>query len=164
MSGRRAAQVGAPLPGFALPDTSGGTIRLWDFKQRRPVLLALPHAGDCPVCRAWLAALAARRAELADLDAAVLLVLPEPAPRAREVQAALHLPFTPLADEEGALRGAYGQGDGVGLYIADRYLECLGAWRAPDASGLPALEEPLTLLLAAEQEDCGCGLPAWPEE
>lgn len=164
MSGRRVVRVGAPLPGFALADSSGGTTRLWDFKQRRPIVLAFPHQGECPLCRAWLAALAAHRAALADLDAAVLLVLPESLARAREIQAALDLPFTPLADESGATRDVYGLEGGVGLYVADRYLHCLGAWRSPDADGLPALAEPLTLLLAAEQEDCGCGLPAWPEE
>jgi peroxiredoxin len=156
--------VGAPLPGFALPDTSGGTTRLWDFKQRRPVLLAFPHAGGCPVCRTWLATLAARRAELADLDVAALVIVTEPVARARELRAALDLPFTVLADEKGATRDVYSLEDGVGLYVADRYLQCLGAWRSPDANGLPALAEPLTLLLAAEQEDCACGLPAWPEE
>jgi hypothetical protein len=93
-----------------------------------------------------------------------LIVPPEPLARARELQAALDLPFTLLADEAGATRDVYGLEGSVGLYVADRYLQCLGAWRAPDADGLPALAEPLTLLLAAEQEDCGCGLPAWPEE
>lgn len=168
VGGVRALRVGGPLPGFTLPNTAGGSTRLWDFKQRRPVLLAFLRDSDRTGARRWLSSLTERRAELADLDAAVLLVLPEPMERLRAVQSSLDLPFTLLADETGAVTRLYlGGGEdmaGVGMVAADRYLQCLGLWRAASPGDFPSLEEPLTLLLAAEQEDCGCGLPAWPTE
>lgn len=168
VGGGRTVRVGGPLPGFTLPNTAGGTTRLWEFKQRRPVFLAFLPGGDGTDTRRWLSLLTARRAALADLDAAVLLALPEPVERLRTLQAAADLPFTLLADEDGSVARMYSAGgkraEGAVMVAADRYLQCLGVWRAPSLADLPPLEEPLTLLLAAEQEDCGCGLPAWPEE
>lgn len=156
---------GRPLPGFTLPETGGGTFRLGSLKQRRPVLLAFVHGSECAACRTWLAGLARERAALADLDAAVLIVAPEPVAQLRQLQAQVDLPFTLLADEAGSVAAAYVPHAGhLALYAADRYLQCLAGWHAPEATGLPPLEAPLTALLAAEQEDCGCGLPAWPEE
>lgn len=166
--GGRAVRVGGPLPGFTLPNTSGDSTRLWNFKQRRPVLLAVLSDGERADARRWLRSLAERRADLDELDAAVLLVLPEPIERLRALQAALGLSFTLLSDESGAVSRLYSAGGEqeicAVMVAADRYLQCLGVWRAPSLDDLPSLEEPLTLLLAAEQEDCGCGLPAWPVE
>lgn len=168
IGGGRAVRVGGPLPGFTLPNTAGGSTRLWDFKQRRPVFLAFLPDGARSDTRRWLTSLVERRAQLADLDAAVLLVFPEPMERLRALQASLDLPFTLLSDETGAVTRLYAAGGEltatVTMVAADRYLQCLGLWRARSVGGFPSLEEPLTLLLAAEQEDCGCGLPAWPAE
>lgn len=164
----RTVRVGGPLPGFTLPNTGGGSTRLWNFKQRRPVLLAFVPDGEPEDAHRWFTSLAQRRAELAELDAAVLLTLPQPMERLRALHAAQDLPFTLLADEGGAVTRVYRASGGsdakVVLVAADRYLQCLGVWRASSVADLPPLEEPLTLLLAAEQEDCGCGLPAWPIE
>ena len=71
-------RVGESLPAFALADTAGHVVRLRDFKQRRPVLLAFLRAPGAAASRTWLAALARERARLDELRVAVLVIAPQP--------------------------------------------------------------------------------------
>lgn len=159
-------RAGEMLPGIALPSATGSTARLWDYKQRQPLLLAFLHGADCAACRAWLAGLAHQRARLDEARAAALIVLPEPVERLRALQAALDLPLTLLSDQARAAAGRYlpAGAEGVALYAADRYGQCLGAWHTPDAGALPALDAPLADFTLAEHDDCACTLPAWAPE
>lgn len=158
-------QPGQQLPTFALPSAAGNTVRLWDFKQRQPLLIALTHGADCPACRAWLASLARERSRLDEAQAAVLVLAPEPAERLRALVAELDLPFTLLA-RDARTTSAYlpASGDGVALYAADRYGECLGTWHAADADALPAVDAPLADFALADQGDCECTIPAWDQQ
>ena len=156
---------GQQLPAFALPSAAGSTVRLWDYKQRQPLLIALTHGADCPACRAWLAAMARERTRLDEAQAAVLVLAPEPVERLRVLQAELDLPFTLLArDEHTAAAYLPAPGTGVALYAADRYGECVGAWHAADADALPPLDAPLADLALADQGDCECTIPAWDRQ
>lgn len=153
---------GQQLPTFALPSAAGATVRLWDFKQRQPLVIALTHGADCPTCRAWMAALARERGRLHEAQAAVLVLMPEAPERLRALQTELDLPFT-LLSRDARTAEAYlpAPGTGVALYAADRYGECVGAWRAADADMLPPLDAPLADLALADQGDCECTIPAW---
>lgn len=176
-------EEGYALPSFSLEDASGRTIRLWDYKQRRPVLLAFVHAGECPCCRAWLATLVERRVLLDELRVVTLVVVPEPVERLGALQAELSAVATVLSDAERAVAARYiptslaaalvdgtahpdrateAVGQLVGLYATDRYLHCLGRWFGHDADTLPSLDEPLGEIAFAMQEGCGCSLPIWP--
>lgn len=156
---------GQQLPAFALPSATGATVRLWGFKQRQPLLIALTHGTECPACRAWLAALARERTRLDEAQAAVLVLAPEPVERFRALQAELDLPFTMLArDARTAAAYLSAPGEGVALYAADRYGECVGAWHAADADALPAVDAPLADLALADQGDCECTIPAWQDD
>ncbi|MGZ6391711.1 MAG: peroxiredoxin family protein [Ktedonobacterales bacterium] len=176
-------EEGYALPTFSLEDAGGRTIRLWDYKQRRPVLLAFVHATDCVDCRMWLRSLSERQAQLMELRVVTLVVVPEPAERLVALQAELGSVATVLSDAEHAVTARYipsapAAGSAalsvrpktataslrqpVGLYAADRYLHCLGRWFAEDANTLPPLDEPLGEIAFAVQEGCGCSLPAWP--
>ncbi len=141
--------------------------RLWSYKQRRPVLLAFLHGANCRTCRSWLNGLLAHRGRLDELDAAVLVVAPDPIEHLRDLQVEVDGPWVFLSDVDGSAARAYMPAEqehrGVGLFAGDRYLECVGAWSATEANGFPAFDAPLTSLLAADLEDCGCGLPIWPE-
>lgn len=156
-----------PAPAFVLSATHGGTIRLADYRQRHPVLLALLHAADCQACRSWLAALAKRRARLDELGAAVLIVMPEPIAALGALGTKLDLPFPLLSDADGAVAARYGlpSGEsGVAVVALNRYGYPIGVWRADDGGALPPPDAPLDTIAFAEMEDCGCGLPAWPPE
>lgn len=153
---------GEQLQAFTLASAAGTTVRLWDFKQRRNLLIALTHGADCPTCQAWLAALARDRGRLDEAQAAVLVLAPEPVERLRALQSELDLPFTLLSrDPRTTATYLPASGDGVALYVADRYGECVGAWHAPDADALPPLDAPLADLALADQGDCECTIPAW---
>ncbi|HEX6123295.1 MAG TPA: redoxin domain-containing protein [Ktedonobacterales bacterium] len=168
---QRLPRVGRPLPDFRLTDTAGGEVRLGGFRQRQPVLLAFPHGPGCAACAAWLGALVGARAAFDEQNAAVLIVVPGSPEAARDLRSRLDLPFRVLADAAGQTTaefvpavGATGGQAPVALYAADRYGYCLARWLADDATGLPSPEVALVPIRDAEQEDCGCGLPAWPVE
>jgi peroxiredoxin len=167
----RLPAVGRPQPDFRLADTAGGEVHLGGFRQRQPVLLALTHGSACAACAAWLSALARARAAIEEQRAVVLIVLAGSLDAATETQCALDLPFRLLADEAGVVAELFvpRMGDAatrplVALYAADRYGYCLARWLAEDAADLPLPEDALVPIRDAEQEDCGCGLPAWPAD
>ena len=161
-----------PVPGFALPDADGALVRLATFKQRRPVLLALLHSATCPHCRAWLANLNADREELAYRCVQPLLIFPDDPATLRVLQDELNIPGALLSDPAGETRARYLGADGklgqheqpsVLLMAVGRYNELLEMWVAEEPSGWPPLTEPLATFAFAEQEDCACGLPIWPD-
>ena len=167
-----ALQLNHPVPGFALPDSDGAIVRLASFKQRRPVLLALLHHTTCPDCRAWLARLTASSDELAYLCVQPLLIFPDDPATLQAVRAEMRLPGALLSDPAGETRARYLNSvdeparrphQSVLLVAVGRYNEMLAAWEAPEPSGWPPLAEPLATFAFAEQEDCACGLPIWPE-
>lgn len=163
-------EEGYALPAFALEDASRSTIRLWDYKQRRPVLLAFVHGVDCACCRAWLHTLAERQALLDELRVVTLVIAPERVERLDALRMELGAAAVVLSDADRGVaarylphaNGAGPEGHLVGLYAADRYLHCLGRWFAEDADTLPPWDEPLGEIAFAVQEGCGCSLPAWP--
>lgn len=163
----RLPSVGCAMPTFTLDDTAGVSRRLWDYKQRRPVLLTLLRDTRDPLGREWLARLAACRSALDEYRAAVLIAAPEPMARLRDLQAALDLPFILLADPTGDVVSHYlppvEYGGRLAIYLADRYLQCLGRWLIREEPDLPAIGELAAALKLADQDDCACGLPAWPE-
>src|SRR3989454_10285410 len=59
---------------------AGHTVRAWDYKQKKTLVVALLHAG-CRRCEDFLNKLAARAAELAERETVALVVFAE-APRA----------------------------------------------------------------------------------
>ena len=161
-----------PVPGFALPDADGKIVRLAAFKQRRPVLLALLHGASCPRCRAWLADLNVEREELEYRFVQPLFIFPDDPAKLRALQHEMNLPGALLSDPAGETRARYlGAEDGldqqkhqsVVLIAVGRYNELLASWIADEPSGWPPLAEPLATFAFAEQEDCACGLPIWPD-
>jgi peroxiredoxin len=161
---------GQKMPGFALTDTEGNVVRLSSFRQRRPVLIALLHGAACPDCRAWLPTLAAARDELAYQNVQPLLIFPDEPMTLYTLQQEVNPPAKILADplhttltrylriEEPALHRP------VLLVAVGRYNECLDTWLADEPAHWSPLAQPLALFAFAEQEDCACGLPAWPED
>lgn len=164
-------QLGEPLPLFTLPDTAGHPVRLWDFKQRRPVVLLFIHGPGCGSCRQALAALAARQADLEELHTAVLVIARDTAESLGQLRAELASPFTFLADTDAAVTARYlpqtagvNASGVVALYVADRYGVCGLAATAPDAGALPNADAILAELAHLDEDTCACLVPAWPDE
>jgi AhpC/TSA family len=132
------------IPPLTARTATGKTVRAWDYKQKKSLLIAFLHA-DCPLCQAFAARLASRNAELVERDSVALLVSLDP-PR-------WGVPATPqvvpAADTNGRAAQEYLGADAfgsmglarVGLFVTDRYGELFAQWEARDADGLPALAD-----------------------
>ncbi|HEX5547964.1 MAG TPA: redoxin domain-containing protein [Ktedonobacterales bacterium] len=161
-------QLRQTVPGFALPDATGATIRLRAFRQRRPVLLALLHSTTCSDCRAWLPTLSAAREELEYLAVQPLLIFPDDPAALAIIQHELDIPGSLLSDPNKTTRGSYLRieeppaSECVALIAIGRYNDLLDAWVADEPSHWPSLAEITATFSFAEQEDCACGLPIWP--
>lgn len=158
-----------PLPLFTLPNTHGRDVRLWDFKQRRPIVLLFIHGPQCTRCREALAALATRANDLNDLHAAVLVIAHDSMDRLARLREDMRLPFTFLSDADGSVAARYiparMRTDGsraTALFVADRYGECGLAATAAEATDLPDAAAILAEIAHGDEDTCACLVPAWP--
>lgn len=99
-------EVGQQAPTFALPDQSGETVSLADYRGSRVVLYFYPRA-DTPGCTAEACSFRDRWQEYADRDVAVLGVSDDPVADLADFAAAYDLPFRLLSDEDGDVASAY---------------------------------------------------------
>jgi hypothetical protein len=138
------------IPPLTARTAGGKIVRAWDYKQKRPLLIAFLHA-DCSRCDGWLAQLAARGSDLIDREAVALLIYAELPPRKTET---LPSPLIAGSDVAGnsqvAFLGceAFGPAglDRVGVFVTDRYGDLYGQWLGRDAGELPLPEEILDTL------------------
>jgi hypothetical protein len=137
------------IPPLTARTPAGETVRAWDHKQKKNLLIAFLHA-ECPLCQAFAVRVASRAADLADREAVALLITLDfprwglaPSPH-----------VVPAADTNGRAAQEYLGQDvfssmglaRVGLFIADRYGELFAQWQARDADALPPLAEALKTL------------------
>jgi peroxiredoxin len=143
-------QLRQVIPPLTARTTEGKTVRAWDHKQKRPLVIAFLHS-DCPHCAAWLEQLAASAADLSEREAVVLVIYAEAPPRKA---AELSPPLIAASDATGHShraflgREAFGPArlDRVGAFVTDRYGELYGQWIGRDAGELPAQKEILDTL------------------
>jgi hypothetical protein len=130
------------IPPVTLRAADGRTVRAWDFKQKRALVIAFLH-GDCATCREYVAALAAAAPQLQDQDATALAVFPG-TPDARVP----NLPANIVVGTDltgSALRAYLGKQAidrssgqmGAGVFITDRYGELFAQWPAEDGDSAP---------------------------
>jgi peroxiredoxin len=139
---------GTILPDFELfTQHRSKPVSLWDYKQKRNVVLAVLHTG-CANCSEYVKMLQQSERLIASSNAVTLVVLAvslEELPAAHAAQQTLV-----LADPEDTLRANLAIQPGeVGLFIADQWGEVYFAHVAADAGQLPgaqAIHEWLTLI------------------
>jgi len=153
------------IPPLTARTASGETVRAWDYKQKKSLLIAFLHA-DCPQCQAFAARLASRAADLVDRDSVALLVSLEP-PRwgiAAPPQVVPASDTTGRAAQDFLGKDAFGPLGlaRVGLFVADRYGELFAQWEARDADGLPALADAFKWLAHTQMGCEECSTPHWP--
>ena len=155
------------VPPLTARTPSGQTIRAWDYKQKKNLLIAFLHAG-CRPCEVFLSKLAARPADLAEQEAVAIVVFAE-APLALE-----NLPAQVVvaADMSGRSQRAYlGEEafgpaglERLGVFVADRYGELYAQWVARNDDGLPGVGELLEWLGQIQVACEECGVSHWPAE
>ena len=163
----RGATCGVLAPDFILADVArpadAPPVRLREWRQRRPILLALLPSRDAEQNADWLRALAERCDDLAIYGAVTLAVAP--GMEARRLLSEVDAAFPLLADEDGAALAQYlGVGAALpALAVIDRYSLLVAMLPAVGADDAPDLDAALRELAFADSSDCACGLPAWEE-
>ncbi|HET9111004.1 MAG TPA: redoxin domain-containing protein [Ktedonobacterales bacterium] len=163
-------RCGVLAPAFTLPDVArpadAEPVRLRAWRQRRPVLLALlpADAGERRV--AWLRSLAAHRSDLDDAQIITMAIAQGDREAVHALWRQTDTPFPLLVDADGATLSAYLGADLTrpALALVDRYSVLLSVLPASAPDAAPDLDAALRDFAFADQEDCACGLPAWPVE
>lgn len=139
---------GTILPDFELfTQGSSKPVSLWDYKQKRNVVLAVLHAA-CTNCSEYVEMLQESGRLLASSNAVTLAVFPATLEELPAPPAIPQILF--LADPENTIRVKLAIQPGeVAVFIADQWGEVYAAYIAADAVKLPgaqAIHEWLTLI------------------
>lgn len=118
--------VGDEAPDFALPSSTGETVRLSDFRGRSAVVLFFFPKAETPVCTAEACAFRDNYEAFVDVGAEVLGVSSDTGATQQRFAGQHRLPFRLLSDAGGELRARYGVAKTLGLfpgrvtYVIDR--------------------------------------------
>lgn len=156
------------IPPLTLHTPDGRTLRAWDFKQKKNVVIAFLDAG-CPRCEEFAQRLAAQAVAFRAKEAAALLAYLEPPPAG--MSDSLPAGIFSGADMSGrAARAFLGeealstQGlDRRGVFVADRYGELSAQW-VFEGHQFPGIPEILSSLDQMEIACDECSVPEWPAE
>ncbi|MEQ9331088.1 peroxiredoxin-like family protein [Thalassobaculum sp.] len=104
----RALAVGDSMPGFALPNADGATVRSADLLGRGPLVVTFYRGGWCPYCNLELRAYQAQAARLAAAGATVVAISPEVPDETAKTAASNALAFDVLSDAGNAVARSFG--------------------------------------------------------
>jgi peroxiredoxin Q/BCP len=125
-SGTSKIKPGDRAPDFVLPDAAGKPVRLSDFRGRRAVVLYFYPKDDTPGCTKESCTFRDQYQDFQDAGAEVIGVSSDSAESHAKFASKYKLPFTLLADRDGAVRREYGVPATLGLlpgrvtYVIDR--------------------------------------------
>jgi hypothetical protein len=156
------------IPPLSLHVPDGHTIRAWDFKQKKNMVIAFLDA-DCTLCADFLPLLAARAADLREKETVALAAFLVPPPAA--LSDSLPKEIIAGCDMSGSGARAYLGDDAFsahglvrrGVFVADRYGELFAQWPLA-AHKFPALEEIFSSLYQIEMACEECSPPLWTVE
>jgi hypothetical protein len=153
------------IPPLTARTAAGETVRAWDYKQKKNLVIAFLHSG-CSRCEHFLERLAARAAELVEREALALIIFSEPPAQARGSWPAQ---IVVAADMTGRSQRAYLGNDAfgprgqerVGVFVADRYGELYAQGVAPEEDSLAGVGEVLEWLGQIQVACEECGVSHW---
>lgn len=99
---------GAKAPDFALPSSTGQTIRLSDFAGKQPVVLYFYPRADTPGCTKEACGFRDALPRFQNINAVILGISPDPPEDVRKFAEKFNLNFPLLADADHAVADAYG--------------------------------------------------------
>ena len=100
-------EPGDPAPDFALPDQTGASVALSDFRGRTLLVYFYPEA-DTPGCTKQSCSLRDARQDLADRGVAVVGISPDDPDKQARFDTKYGLSFPLLSDPDHAVADAYG--------------------------------------------------------
>ena len=101
-------ETGTKAPAFALPASTGGTVRLADLVKDGPAVVYFYPTADTPGCTTQACAISESLADFNDLGVSVVGISPDPIAKVEKFAAKYDLAFPLLADEDHAVCEAYG--------------------------------------------------------
>jgi hypothetical protein len=156
------------IPPLTIHTSDGHTVRAWDYKQKKNLIIAFLDT-DCAPCEEFLRALTANAAALRGKDAVALLIfLEQPA---RYLTDSLPAGIIVGSDISGrsarAFLGedAFASGGFVrgGVFVTDRYGELFAQWTI-ERHKFPAIAQILAALDHAQMACDECSTPLWTAE
>lgn len=118
---RPGLQVGQRAPDFTLPDAHGDSVRLYDYLEQGPVILAFYRGAWCPYCNMELHSLHAANAHFERLGATVIAVTPQTPDKSLEQVEKDGYPFPILSDLDDRVMKAYALRFEVPAELSDVY-------------------------------------------
>jgi len=156
------------VPPLSLHTPDGGTVRAWDYKQKKNLVIAFLDA-ECSLCEDFLRWLAGRAGDLREEQAVALIAFLTPPPRAitdslpKEIVVGFDMPGHGarafLGDDAFAARGLVRGG----VFVADRYGELYAQWSLAGHK-FPDIAEIFSALEQIEMGCEGCEVPAAPAD
>lgn len=153
------------VPPLTIHTPEGRTVRAWDYKQKKNLVIAFLDT-DCAPCEEFLRALVDSAAALREKDAVALVVfLEQPARRMTDslppgIIIGSDMPGNSsrafLGEDAFASRG-FVRG---GVFVTDRYGELFAQW-AIERHKFPAIAEILSALDHVEMACDECSTPLW---
>jgi len=100
--------IGKPAPDFTLPSTSGETVTLKQFKNKKTVVLYFYPTDETPGCTREACGFRDLTPQFEERGAVILGVSTDPVDSHLKFRDKHHLPFPLLADEDASVSKAYG--------------------------------------------------------
>jgi peroxiredoxin Q/BCP len=100
--------IGKPAPDFTLPSSTGESVSLKSFKNKKTVVLYFYAKDDTPGCTKEACGFRDLTAEFEKVGAVILGVSNDPVDSHAKFREKFKLPFELLADEDAAVSKAYG--------------------------------------------------------
>jgi len=157
------------IPPLTLHASNGRTVRAWDFKQKKNLVIAFLH-NECPRCEEFLRQLSANASLWKENEAVVLTaVLAQPS-RARTDS--LDESVIVGVDFSGRAAIAYLGKDSLspaglaqlGVFQTDRFGELAAIWNVTSDHKFPNVAEIAASLELTEMSCDACTTPIWPAE
>ena len=159
---------GQLIPPLSIHTPGGRTVRAWDYKQKKNLVIAFLDA-NCAPCEEFLRTLASSSAVLHESESIALIVFIEPPSRCltdslpTEIIVGSDIPGRSarafLGDDAfaapGFLRGA--------IFVTDRYGELSAQWPI-ERHKFPPLAEILIALDYVQMACDSCSVPTWPAD
>jgi len=108
-------KVGDRAPDFALPDRTGRTVQLADYRGTRPVVLYFYPKDDTPGCTKEACAFRDQYEDFQDMGAEVIGVSSDSNEAHEKFATKYRLPFLLLTDRGGGVRKQYGVKPSLGI-------------------------------------------------
>lgn len=158
---RSGPATGRMLAPFALADSEGRRVDLWDFRQRSNLVIFFHHGAGCPACRSYLQELARQVDGLREDEAVVLAVGPDSPESGRGLAGEIGRAFPILSDPDGrASRESRAQPPLV--VVTDRFGQVWAEWDGGEGHLLPRGDDVQGWLALIEVQCPECGAPEWP--